>query len=225
MFADFQDPKFDGISNSKIMKILRIDSSVRLQNSKTRILTNHFFEQLKKQKEYSLKNRDVGMNPPKFPTDEFIKANYTPETIRTQEMKSILEYSDELIEELIEADKIVIASPMYNFSISATLKAYIDNVVRVGKTFALNENGTMKGLLGGKKVLVITSRGAMSYKKGEILHSSDFQENYLTALFNFIGVIDITFVHTEAQDFGTEKLKNSNFELSKKQLSKLAEIW
>lgn len=207
------------------MKILRIDSSVRLKNSKTRMLTDHFFEQLKKQKEYALKNRDVGINPPKFTTDEFIKANYTTQSNRTQEMKSVLVASDVLIDELMDADTIVIASPMYNFSISATLKAYIDTVVRVGRTFTIDQNGAMKGLLGGKKVLVITSRGAMSYKNGEVLHTFDFQENYLKALLNFMGITDITFVNTEAQDFGTEALKKKNFEQSKKQLSKLAEIW
>lgn len=207
------------------MKLLRIDSSVRIQNSKTRMLTEYFLEQLKTNNEYSLKIRDVGINPPKFPTDEFIKANYTPETNRTQEMKNVLASSDTLIDELIDSDKIIIASPMYNFSISATLKAYIDNIVRVGRTFALDENGAMKGLLGGKKVLVITSRGAMSYKNGEVLQSFDFQENYLRALLNFMGITDITFVNTEAQDFGTDELKNSNFEQSKKQLSELAKIW
>lgn len=207
------------------MKILRIDSSIRIQNSKTRMLTDHFLEQLKNQNEYALTSRDVGINPPKFPTDEFIKANYTTETSRTQEMKSLLASSDILINELIAADKIVIASPMYNFSISATLKAYIDNIVRVGRTFSLEENGAMKGLLDGKKVLVITSRGAMSYQKDEVLQPFDFQENYLTALLNFLGITDITFVNTEAQDFGTEELKSNNFKQSKKQLSKLAEIW
>lgn len=207
------------------MKILRIDSSVRIQNSKTRMLTDYFLEQLKTQNEYSLKSRDVGINPPKFPTDEFIKANYTPEQNRTEEMKSVLASSDTLIDELIDADKIIIGSPMYNFSISATLKAYIDNIIRVGKTFALDENGAMIGLLGGKKVLIITSRGAMSYKKGEVLQPFDFQENYLTALLNFLGITDITSVNTEAQDFGTEELKNSNFEHSKNQLSELAKVW
>lgn len=207
------------------MKILRIDSSVRIKNSKTRMLTDHFLEQLKIQVDYSIQNRDVGLNPPKFPTDEFIKANYTPELHRTQEMKNLLASSDTLIEELVESDKIIFASPMYNFSISATLKAYIDNIVRVGKTFNLDENGTMQGLLSGKKVLVITSRGAMSYQTGEALQPFDFQENYLTALFNFLGITDITFVNTEAQDFGTEELKSNNFEESKKQLTELAKIW
>ena len=207
------------------MKILRIDSSVRIENSKTRMLTDHFLEQLKNKNEFSLKNRDVGINPPKFTTDKFIKANYTPAANRTQEMKNVLSSSDTLIEELIDADKIIVASPMYNFSISTSLKAYIDNIVRVGKTFTLDENGAMNGLLGGKKVLVITSRGAMSYRKGEVLQPLDFQENYLTALLNFLGIADIIFVNTEAQDFGTQDLKSSNFEQSKYQLSELAKVW
>ncbi len=207
------------------MKILRIDSSVRIEQSKTRMLTDYFLEQLKNQSDYLLKSRDVGINPPKFPTDEFIKANYTPETNRTQEMKNVLASSNTLIDELIDSDKIIIASPMYNFSISATLKAYIDNIVRVGRTFTLTENGEMKGLLGSKKVLVITARGAMSYEKGEVLQPFDFQENYLKSLLNFLGISDITFVNTEAQDFGTKELKNSNFEHSKNQLSELAKIW
>ena len=207
------------------MKILRIYSSVRIENSKTRMLTDFFINELKKQNDFTLESRDVGINPPKFPTDEFISANYTPEENRTLEMKTVLKSSDILIDELFNSDKIVIASPMYNFSISATLKAYIDNIVRVGKTFKLNENGSMEGLLNGRKLLVITSRGAMSYKTGEVLNSFDFQENYLTTLFNFLGITDITFVNTEAQDFGTEELKISNFEYSKEQLVKLAKKW
>lgn len=207
------------------MNLLRIDSSVRREHSKTRMLTDYFLQQLKSHTTYALQSRDVGMNPPEFPTDEFIKANYTPETNRTSAMKAVLASSDTLIEELLAADNIIIGAPMYNFSISATLKAYIDNIVRVGRTFTLDENGAMKGMLGGKKVLVITSRGAMSYKNGEVLQTFDFQENYLSALLNFLGITDITFVHTEAQDFGTEELKSSNFESSKKQLAELAKSW
>lgn len=207
------------------MKILRIDSSVRLQNSKTRMLTDYFLEQLLEHNDFSLKTRDVGIIPPKFPNDEFIKANYTTEVNRTAEMKSILASSDILIDELLDADKIIIASPMYNFSISATLKAYIDNIVRVGRTFALDETGAMKGLLVGKKALVITSRGAMSYEYGAMLHSFDFQQNYLSALLNFLGIDDIKFINTEGQDFGSEELKTNNFEESKKLLLELSDKW
>lgn len=207
------------------MKILRIDSSVRLEGSKTRVLTGFFLEQLKNGKKIDLVHRDVGLHIPCMPTNEYILANYTPETERTNEMKKTLLQSDTYISELREADYIVIASPMYNFTISTPLKAYIDNIVRVGETFGINEKGEMVGLLEGKKLLIITSRGAMSYKTGEQLHSFDFQENYLTAVFNFLGVTDISFVHTEAQDFGSEELKTENIEFSKQQLLTLAKTW
>ena len=207
------------------MKILRIDSSVRLEGSKTRALTDFFIEQLKNDKKVDLTQRDVGLNTPSMPTNENILANYTPEADRTNEMKKTLYLSDTYISELREADYIVIASPMYNFTISTPLKAYVDNIVRVGETFGMNEKGEMLGLLNDKKLLVITSRGAMSYKEGEQLHSFDFQENYLTAVFNFLGVTDIRFVHTEAQDFGSEELKSENIEFSKQQLLTLAKNW
>lgn len=211
-------------NKNKNMNLLRIDSSVRIQNSKTRMLTDYFINELEKQKVYTIVNRDVGIYPPPFPTDDFIKANYTLETDRSNEMKAILKKSDTLIDELFSAEKIIIAAPMYNFSISATLKAYIDNIVRIGKTFIISDVG-MQGLLVDKKIMIITSRGAMSYKDGETLQSFDFQENYLRALFMFLGVKDITFVHTEAQDFGAADIQKSNFDESLEQLTEIAKTW
>ncbi len=207
------------------MNILKIDSSVRIEGSKTRALSNFFIEALENKNTVALTYRDVGVNIPEMPTNDYIVANYTPEADRTKEMRAILKTSDDYISELREAEYVVIASPMYNFSISTPLKAYIDNIVRVGETFAINEKGEMVGLLKGKKLLIITSRGAMSYKAGELLHSFDFQENYLMAVFNFLGITDIRFVHTEAQDFGSEELKTENFELSKQELLTLAKTW
>lgn len=207
------------------MNILRIDSSVRLKNSKSRALTGFFLNAFSEQHKFTLKTRDVGIYPPAFPTDEFIKANYTAPQNRTPEMESILANSDKLIDEILWADKIIIASPMYNFTISATLKAYIDNIVRIGRTFYIDKNGEMKGLLNDKKLLVITSRGAMSYKKGKNLEHLDFQDNYLKMVFSFMGISDVIFVNTEAQGFGTDELKITNFEQSEKQLSELSKIW
>ena len=207
------------------MHLLRIDSSVRVENSKTRTLTDFFLQELGKYTPFSLVRRDVGLNPPPPPNDEFVKANYTPPTNRTEQMNETLKTSDELINELLNADKIVMASPMYNFSIPASLKAYIDNIVRVGRTFTLGEDGAMNGLLGEKKILIITSRGAMSYKEDGVLAAFDFQEGYLNALCRFLGITAIQFVHTEAQDFGKEELKDTNFEQAKKELRELAKVW
>jgi FMN-dependent NADH-azoreductase len=102
-----------------------------------------------------------------------------------------------LIEELQSADVIVIGDPMHNFTISARLKAWLDQVVRFGKTFSVGESGP-RGLLSGKKVYVFTSRGG-AYEPGTPTAQFDFQEPYLRHVLAFIGLTDITFVNAENQ--------------------------
>lgn len=107
--------------------------------------------------------------------------------------------SDELIEELLAANLYVFGIPMYNYSVPASFKAYIDQVVRVRRTFIVGADG-YEGLLKHKKALVITTRGG-SYA-GEPL---DFQEPYLRAVFDFIGITDITFIHAENLAMGIDE--------------------
>ena len=94
----------------------------------------------------------------------------------------------------------MIGAPMYNFSIPAPLKAWIDQVVRMGKTFGYGPNGP-EGLLGRKNVVGITSRGGM-YEKGSTREAFDFQEPYLQHILGFIGLTDIAFIHAENQAGG-----------------------
>jgi FMN-dependent NADH-azoreductase len=86
---------------------------------------------------------------------------------------------------------------MHNFTISARLKAWLDQVVRFGKTFAYGESGP-KGLVTGKKVYVFTSRGG-AYAPGTPFAQFDFQEPYLRHILAFIGMTDVTFIHAENQ--------------------------
>jgi FMN-dependent NADH-azoreductase len=86
---------------------------------------------------------------------------------------------------------------MYNFAIPSVLKAWIDQIVRIGKTITYGPNGP-QGLLGEKKVFVITARGG-AYEKGTPSEKFDFQEPYLRHIFGFIGLTDVTFVHVENQ--------------------------
>ena len=111
--------------------------------------------------------------------------------------RSYLSTSDQLIDELRAADTIVIGAPMYNFSISSPLKAWIDQIVRLGKTFGSGPNGP-RGLLEMKKVIVITARGG-AYEKGTAREAFDFQEPYLRHILGFIGLTDVTFIHAENQ--------------------------
>lgn len=110
--------------------------------------------------------------------------------------------SDELVAELEAADTIVLAVPMYNFSIPSTLKAWIDHVARRGRTFRYTEKGP-EGLLKGKKVFVLVARGGL-YSKGAPAAAFDFQEPYLRAVLGFLGLTDVTFVSLEGLAMGPE---------------------
>ena len=109
--------------------------------------------------------------------------------------------ADELIAELEAADTIVIAAPMYNFTISSPLKAWLDHIARAGRTFRYTASGP-EGLLKGKKVFVIASRGGLyAHGPGKAM---DFQEPYLRAMLGFLGLTDVTFVHAEGQGISPE---------------------
>jgi FMN-dependent NADH-azoreductase len=112
-------------------------------------------------------------------------------------LRSYLSVSDELIAEVESADSIVIGAPMYNHTISAPLKAWIDQVVRMGKTMRYGADGP-RGLLRNKRVVVITARGG-AYEKGSLTEAFDFQAPYLRHVLGAIGLSDVTFIHAEKQ--------------------------
>jgi FMN-dependent NADH-azoreductase len=144
-------------------------------------------------------HRDLAATAFPLITDDW-GATFLDASKLTPDQHSYLSTSDQLIEELQSADTVVIGAPMYNFSIPAPLKAWIDQVVRMGKTFGYGANGP-RGLLGRKNVVVITSRGG-AYEKGSARGGFDFQEPYLQHILGFIGLIDITFIHAENQSGG-----------------------
>jgi FMN-dependent NADH-azoreductase len=111
----------------------------------------------------------------------------------TDRHKSALALSDTLISELLEADEIVIGTPMYNFSVPAVVKAWIDHVVRAGKTFRYGASGP-EGLAKGRKVLVAVASGG-SYDKASGMEAYNYEVPYLRLILGFIGITDVTFVH------------------------------
>jgi len=115
--------------------------------------------------------------------------------------------SDELIDEFLAADHYVFGVPMFNFSIPSTLKAYIDQILRVNRTFVVN-NGGYEGLAKNKKMLIITARGG-TYQPGTPSAEYDFQEPYLRTAFGFIGITDITFIHADNLAAGDEARQQS----------------
>lgn len=134
-------------------------------------------------------------------TAEVYQAMGRPESELTIEEKAKVVLSDTLIAELEAADTIVLAAPMYNFSIPSTLKAWIDHVSRRGRTFSYTEAGP-KGLLGGKKVFVLTARGGI-YSQGAA-QAFDFQVPYLRGVLGFLGLTDVNFIHFEGANISSE---------------------
>lgn len=182
--------------------LLHINSSVRNEGSISRQLTAEFLEQWKAaQVEAKIVERDLAANILPHLTEETLGAFFTPLEQRTPEQVRAAQLSDQLVAELAAADVIVIGAPMYNFSVSSGLKAWIDHVARAGVTFKYTESGPV-GLLKGKKVYVFTSRGGV-YSEGPA-KAMDFHETYLRGVLGFIGLTDITFVHTEGLAMGED---------------------
>src|SRR6202051_3687041 len=178
------------------MKLLRIDSSARTA-SVTRRLTARAAEEWKENyPDGDVIHRDLSATQLPPITDDW-SATQLEASKLSPAQRAYLSTSGQMIEELRAADTIVIGAPSYNFSIPSQLKAWIDQIVRIGKTFGYGPNGP-RGLLEMKKVIVITARGG-AYEKGTAREAFDFQEPYLRHILGFIGLTDVTFIHTENQ--------------------------
>lgn len=186
-----------------MVNILHLDSSPRGDRSKSRQLAREFITKWKTlHPKHSLTYRDLRKSPIPHVTEEWIAADYTPSEARTLEMIDVLKFSDELVDEFLAADSYVFSVPMYNFSIPSAFKAYIDYIVRVGRTFAVIDGG-FKGLVEGKKIVFITARGD-EYGAGSLHEGWDAQEPALRFPFQFIGITDIKFIHANGLDLGDE---------------------
>jgi FMN-dependent NADH-azoreductase len=139
--------------------------------------------------------RDLSKTALTFVDLDWIGGAFAPPEYHTENHKKALAISDELVSELVEADEIILATPMFNFAIPASLKAWIDHVVRAGKTFRYNAEGRPEGLLASKnkKVLaIIASGGAYSERSG--MTALDHQSPYLRFILGFMGITDVRFV-------------------------------
>lgn len=120
----------------------------------------------------------------------WIGAAFAPADARSEEQRGLLALSDTLIEDLLSADEYVIATPMYNFGIPAALKLWVDQVVRLGKTYGRRGNERF-GLLSEKKVHVFVASGGV-YGAGSPTEKYDFVGPYLRAILGYMGVVDVT---------------------------------
>jgi FMN-dependent NADH-azoreductase len=185
-------------------KLLKITSSTRGADSYSNQLADAFETKWKNQNSKGeVMVRDLTQTTLPHVTQAFIEAMYTPLESRDERVHEILALSDELISELREVDTIVLALPMYNFGVPSVVKAYIDQISRVGETFSMDENG-FTGLLTGKKLVICSAYGADFIE----MRSMDFVEPYLKSLFRFLGFTDISYFALEGTTmFSSEELE------------------
>ncbi|MBO2011093.1 FMN-dependent NADH-azoreductase [Hymenobacter negativus] len=177
------------------MHILHIISSPR-SNSYSARLGHQIVEKLLAAHPGStVHERDLTVHPLPHLEEVFVRGIFTPDEARTPEQKSAVQHSDEVISEVLAADVLVIGSPMYNFSISSSLKAWLDHLVRAGVTFLYGANGP-QGLLTGKKVYLALASGGV-YSEGSPMAAYDFMAPYLKPVLAFIGLTDVEVVRVE----------------------------
>lgn len=170
--------------------LLHLDSSPLGDASISRHLSGEFVQNWRRRHpDGKVIARDLSANPPPVITAGWIGASFTPEEARTQEQRETLAFSDALVAELEAADEYVVGVPMHNFTIAAVLRLWIDQVARVGKTFAYVD-GRPVGILKGKKATFLVASGGV-YGPGSAAASFNFVEPYLRTFFGFLGVTEV----------------------------------
>ncbi|EKB7281101.1 FMN-dependent NADH-azoreductase [Vibrio parahaemolyticus] len=175
-------------------RVLALKSSILGDYSQSNKLVEDFIKNVDQDK---LTIRDLAANP--LPVLDFAVATALRATEDlSQEQQAVVDLSDTLIEEVKAADTLVIAAPMYNFTIPTQLKNWIDLIARAGVTFKYTENG-VQGLIEGKKAIVVTTRGG--------IHKDSPTDNvtpYLRTVLGFVGITDVEFVYAEALNMGED---------------------
>jgi FMN-dependent NADH-azoreductase len=183
--------------------LLRIDASSRIEGSVSRRLADAAQAQWKRNFAHgSIRHRDLTASPIDHIRESTIEGFYTPPEQLTEELRGATALSDHLIEELETCHTVLISSPMYNFGVPSTLKAWIDQVVRIGRTFTYS-GGRFEGLITRPRAVLALAYGAAGYRGP--LAGMDHLRPYLTSILNFIGIAQVEVIAAEATtgDAGT----------------------
>jgi len=204
------------------LNLLHIDTSARPglsgidpHGSHTRRLSARFVERWRKARPNDrVDYLDVGQHPPAHVNGRWIHAAFTPPAEREPWMAEVLAESDRLVDQLVAADVIVVGLPMYNFSVPAQFKAYIDNIVRVGRTFGFER---ARGAVpywpmladAGKRMVLLGARGDHGYGPGGRIAHLNHTESSVRSVFGYIGITDVYEAAVESDEFGGEELAQS----------------
>ncbi|MEP4033385.1 NAD(P)H-dependent oxidoreductase [Roseibium polysiphoniae] len=189
--------------------VLRIDASTRLQNSLSRELADSFERCLAEaMPDLKILRRDVGQTPPFIICEAWIAAAFAPEDARTADQRKLLALSDTLIEEVTAADCILLSTPMYNYGMPAGLKAWVDQVVRIGKTFTFDlarGDRPLEPILSGKTLILTTACGEFGFETGEPNAAHNHLAPHVRTIGKYLGVEQMHHIAIEYQEFKDQR--------------------
>ena len=188
--------------------LLILHASGRINRSVTRALTAQFREQWQALFPGGcVSERDLVAEPCGFVNEPWIAAAFTEQAHRTADMQQALALSDTLVDELMAADHVVIGTPLYNFGLPAALKAYFDQIVRVGRTFAFDaaQENPYTPLLSNTPLTVITSAGDGALLPGGELYELNCLEPHLKILASFIGLAEPVFIRVGYDEYQDDR--------------------
>lgn len=206
--------------------LLQIDASSRITRSISRSMTNKFTEQwLNIRSGDKVIKRDVGKNPPPAIGEAWIDAAFTAVEKRTRQQETALKISDELLAELEVADLIVMGAPMYNYGMPSALKAWIDQIIRINRTFSFDlarGDRPIEPLLTGKILVILCSSGEGGFEPGGVRATMNHLDPHIVTVSSLFGVSKHYVVRVEYQEFNDERHQKS-LALANRAISKLVQ--
>lgn len=208
------------------MRVMHVDASPKRTGSTSKMLSAYFISQLQKNMtDLEVDYIDTSIQTPPHLTHDFIEAMYTLPPHRSRAMQETLSYSDNLCARLLMSDILVFAMPMYNFSMPSSFKALIDNLIRPGLTFCINQDGSTTGKLTRQQVLFITTRGADLRPAISPWAYMDALTPALKSVFSFIGMDAPAFVDVQPLDNHDQRARDAILTQAYQQLDEIALQW
>lgn len=205
-----------------MVRLLHLDASARPgrrgvepRGSFTRALSHRFVSRWQAARPRDpVRYRDLGAAPPRLVDHDWIRAEFTPRDQREPWMVERLAESDRLVDEVVDSDLLVIGAPLYNFGMPAPLKAWVDAIVRIGRTVAFDparSDDPYVPLLTDRprRVVLLSSRGGFDMDEGRPLAHMNHLDRHLRTALGFIGIHDVRSIAVENEEFGGERLAAS----------------
>lgn len=185
-------------------QLLNVQSSPNLEFSASRSAAKAYVERyVKIRPDTVVTELDLMRNPPSHLSADHLGAFFAPPEYHSPASAEALHASERYLEQFLASDIVVVGTPMHNLGVTSVLKSWIDNILRVGRTFRYGEQGEIIGLVTEpKKIVIVLSSGGI-YSQGP-LAPVDHASTYLTAVFNFMGITDVSVVRAEGMNMGAE---------------------